>query len=224
MRTLYEARLQELQRLILDMGMMVEDEFNLALKALYKKKGQLAQRAIEADTNVNARRFEIEEMCYELIATQHPNARDLRVVVAALNIIIDLERMGDKAKAIARMVPLLEDSKAEPPPEIEEMSKLALIMLKQSMSAYQDSNIELAELVGQHDDTLDHLLDEVLKHVIEQMAATKKQHKVESSYDFLRVAQEIERFGDQATNIAERIIYIATGDFKEFDNPTGPIT
>lgn len=219
MRTLYEARLEELQRLILDMGVMVEDELKLALKALRKKNARLAQRAVESDADINARRFQIEEMCYELIVTQQPAARDLRVVVAALNIIVDLERMGDKAKGIGRLVPQLENTKAEAPPQIDEMSELALTMLKQSMSAYQDNNIELAELVGQHDETLDHLYDQVMAHVIEQMAATKKQHKIETSYEFLQVAQELERFGDQATNIAERVIYIATGNFQEFDNP-----
>lgn len=216
MRRQFEIRLGELRDDILKMGRMVDEELKLALKALDTLDAALAHQVMEADAAVNAERFSIEGKCFELIATQQPTARDLRAIVAVINMIVDLERMGDQAKGIAKLVPRLAEHPKQPqPPEMKQMRDLVSAMLTQSMAAYAQNSVDLAALVANQEDEVDSLYRSVFAQTMEGMAKTRKQKKVEAYYQVLRVAQELERFGDLATNIAERVIYIVTGKLHE---------
>src|SRR5512138_1501133 len=108
-RKQFESKLDELRDDILKLSNMVETELKQALRALETLDRDLAHQVVVSDSAVNAERFAIEEKCLEVIATQQPVARDLRVVVAVMNMIVDLERMGDQAKGIAKIVPHLTD-------------------------------------------------------------------------------------------------------------------
>ena len=195
---------------------MVEEELKLALQALDTLNLELAQDVMAADIEVNDMRFAIEEKCFELIVTQQPAARDLRAIVAVMNMIVDLERMGDQAKGIAKIIErMAEHSKRPNLPELTKMGEIVGDMLHQSMTAYASNDINLAQLVADRDDEVDGLYANIFTKTMEKMADTKKQKKVESSYEMLRSARELERFGDLATNVAERVIYIVTGKLNE---------
>jgi phosphate transport system protein len=217
MRRRFDDKLNEMHDDILRMGSIVEEELTLALRALKKRDSGLAQQVIVTDDTVNEIRFVIEEKCVELIATQQPAASDLRAIVAVMNMIVDLERMGDQAKGVAKLILALEEApgRLARSEELQEMGRLVGSMLKQAMTAYATNNIELAGLIADQDAEVDNLYAQVHAQVMENMTATTKQKKVEASYDVLRAARELERFGDLATNVAERVIYIATGQSRE---------
>ena len=196
---------------------MVEDELNLALAALEKLDIDLAGQVFEADTAVNEIRFTIEDKCFELIVTQQPAARDLRAIVAVMNMIVDLERMGDQAKGIAKIIPRIIQHPRPLPPELKQMGNIVGQMLNQSMTAYIDKNVELATLVTGRDNEVDGLYAKVFNKIMQRLAKTKKQNKIEANYEILRTARELERFGDLATNVAERVIYIVTGQLHEIN-------
>lgn len=216
MRELFQQKLNELQDDILKMGSMVEDELKLALKAFDTLDTTVAHQVIAADAAVNEMRFSIEEKCFELIVTQQPAARDLRAIVAVMNMIVDLERMGDQTKGIAKIVPhLIEHPKRPQPPELKQMGEMVGKMLNESMTAYSQKDIELAQAVANRDDEVDALYAQVFNHIMASMVEAKKQKKVEASYEVLRAGRELERFGDLATNVAERVVYIVTGKLHE---------
>jgi len=213
MRRRFDDKLDEIRGDILRMGSVVEEELKLALKALRKRDTDLAQQVIATDDTVNEMRFAIEAKCVELIATQQPAASDLRAIVAVMNMIVDLERMGDQTKGVAKLIPALEEVpvKWARSDELQEMGRLVGAMLKQAMTAYATNNLELANLIADQDAEVDSLYAQVHAQVMENMTETSKQRKVEAFYDILRAARELERFGDLATNVADRVIYIATG-------------
>jgi phosphate transport system protein len=164
------------------------------------------------DKKVNARRLAIEEKCFQLIVMQQPAARDLRAIMAVNMMIVDLERMGDQAKSIGRIIPMLADfPKWTGMIELQNMGDMVGAMLHQSMDAYAHGNIELASVVTDQDEKVDELFDNVVSKVVEKMASTQKQKKIKVAYDLLRIARALERFGDLAVNVAERVVYISTG-------------
>jgi len=216
MRLQFENKLHELQNDIVQMGQMVEKQLQLALKTLETADKGLAHEVIHGDSAVNAQRFLIEEKCVELIATQQPAARDLRAIIAVMNIIVDLEQVGDQAKEIVRCVLRLpENPKGDQPAELKQMGEIISAMLSQVLAAYHKSSAILAELIAKEDRDVRDLYTRLFSHIIENMAETKKRKRVIEAYEILRAAQKLERVGDLATNIAERVIYVATGKMQE---------
>ncbi|MCB0063149.1 MAG: phosphate signaling complex protein PhoU [Caldilineaceae bacterium] len=219
MREQFERQLDELKADILHMGKLVEDELLLALKALETLDAALAAQVYEADEEVNHRRFATEDKCFTIIVTQQPAARDLRSVVSVMNMIVDLERMGDQAKGIAKVIPRLSERKErELPKELGQMGEMVINMLRQSMVAYQNDSVGLARFVAEQDDEVDDLFSRVFGNLMQQMAVDSEPDEIKSSYEMLRVARELERFGDLATNIAERVVYRVTGQLQEINS------
>jgi phosphate transport system protein len=213
MRKRFDKKLHQLQKEIMTMGRKVEKQLQASLKALKNLDAELAQKVIAGDEAINARRNSIEAKCFELIVTQQPAAGDLRAIMAVINMIVDLERMGDQAKNVAKIVSNLADHPTWAEVEgIQHIGQLVISMLNQSLLAYEQSDVRLAEFVLAQDKEVDAIFDQVLNQVMEMMAQTTQQDKVEAEYDILRAARELERFGDLATNIAERVIYISTGE------------
>ena len=217
-RERFQKKLTELRDEILKMGSMVDEELTLALDALRKLDTDLAQQVFDADKVVNAMRFSIEEKCFALIVTQQPAAGDLRAIVAVMNMIVDLERMGDQAKGIAKVIGhMMQYTPSSQPSELWRMGELVGGMLRDSMTAYARENADLARLVVERDDEVDRYYAQVFTKTMEKMAETGNPDKVEANYEVLRAARELERFGDLATNIAERVIYIVTGSLHEMN-------
>ncbi len=217
-RVRYERELNELQSRILQMGATVEEQFAMALQAFDTLDITLAHSVQARDEQVNRTRFEIEDACFNLIVTQQPVARDLRLVLSAMNMIVDLERMGDQAKGVAKVVPHLVKYPVESRPnQLKPMGQMVLTMLHQAMLAYAQNNVDLAKLVASQDDQVDYLYGEVFGQVLRAMATAGETEQIASEFEMLRVAREIERFGDLATNVAERVIYQVTGAMKEYN-------
>ena len=217
-RQRFERQLSELREDVLKMGSMVEEELGLAMDALETLNSARARQVFAFDNLINATRFDIEEKCFALIVTQQPAARDLRAIVTVMNMIIDLERMGDQAKGIAKVVPHMVKSPDIPKPvELKQMGALVSKMLNQTMTAYAHDNVDLAREVAKQDDEVDALYARVFTQIMMHMAEVRSSEQIEASYETLRAARELERFGDLATNVAERVIYMVTGKFEEMN-------
>ena len=221
MRKQFENKLQELQNEILKMGRMVERQLQLALQALETGDRALSHEVIHDDAAVNAQRFLIEEKCVELIATQQPAARDLRAIVAVMNMIVDLERMSDETKEIAGCaLHLVDNLKGSPPTELNQMGERVSVLLGQVLGAYAENGAILAEVILEQNRDVHDVYIRLFSHIIEDMTETKKKKRVLEAYEILRAAQKLERIGELAANIAERVIYVATGKLQEINVET----
>lgn len=215
-REQFDRELKGLRAKVINMGTLVDTQLELVLQVLDTLDPHLAKQVIEIDQRVNAARYAIEDDCFMLVATQQPAARDLRLIFAALNIIVDLERAGDKAKDIADTISHIMKAPNRPrPPELLHMARLVRSMLEQCMLAYAEEDIGLARQIASQDKELVALFAEIVAQTIEDFAKAKKEKKVTAAFGVLRAAQHLERIGDLAVNVTERIIYMATGNLQE---------
>ena len=160
LRERFDRDLKDVRQSVIDMAQLVYDQLVLALQGMETLDTEIPERVFAFDEKVNETRFEIEAKCFRLIATQQPTAGDLRFVIAAMNIIIDLERMGDKAKDIAETLSQLQRSpKTVRSAELERMSKLVKLMLQTCIQAYANDDIALAKQVAERDAEVDALFD-----------------------------------------------------------------
>ena len=216
MRTAFHRRLREIQDDILVMGSMVQKAILRSIDALRNRDQDLAHQIIADDQNVNRKRFEIEEKCIELIATQQPMASDLRTVVAVLNIIIELERIGDYAVGNSRIVILIGD---EPPlkplVDIPRMADKTTDMLRRSLDAFISRDAEGARKISGEDDLIDQLYDQVFRELLTFMAEDPK--TTTRATRLIWVAHNLERSADRVTNICERVVFLVTGKMVEID-------
>jgi|JFJP01.1.fsa_nt_gi phosphate transport system protein len=215
-RERFDRQLEEVRQDVITMGNMVKEQLQLALDALEKLDNGLAETVFVSDKKINKARFALDSKCVAIIGTQQPVAHDLRALVSVMNIIVDLERMGDHAKEIGDAVfhkrPAHEWAA---PPELKEMSGLVMVMLTEVLTAYSNQDINMAQQIIGQDDKVDELFSLIFQRAMERMAKTKHLEKVEARYETLRVAQSLERIADLCTNVAERVIYIMTGELEE---------
>jgi phosphate transport system protein len=210
--------LNQLQSDILTMAQMVDEEMSAAIAALYEKDVVQAQNIFALDDRVNAMRYQVERTALLLISTQQPVARDARALLAALFINVILERMGDKAKSIAKAIPhILLRPGLTIPDELREMAELGQVMLRDGMRAYATEDALLANEIANRDDEVDQLYGETFFSILVRMAKTKKTDKVEAIYELIRIARDLERFADYATDIAERVDFMVTGQLAEIN-------
>lgn len=214
MRTTFHKRLREIQDDILAMGSMVDKAILRSIEALKNRDLDLAHQIIANDQKINNKRFEIEEKCIELIATQQPMASDLRTIVAVLNIIIELERIGDYAVGVSRVVIMIGD---EPPlkplVDIPRMAEQTVDMLRRSLDAFVNRDAEAARKISAEDDLLDYLYDQVFRELITFMAEDHK--TITRATRLIWVAHNLERSADRVTNICERVVFVVTGKMEE---------
>lgn len=219
LRERFHRQLNALRADILSMGSQVEEELTLALEALNSLDEQKTHKIYELDEEVNRTRFAIEETCFNLIAMQHPTASDLRLVLSALAMAVDLERMGDQTKGIAKAVRHLRRlPELRRPVLLEQMGSAGQRMLRQAMTAYAESNVEMARSVPPMDEEVDNQYARVYADMMMQMAQSDQTDEVEAVYEILRTARELERFGDLAANVAERVIYVVTGSMEHMQD------
>jgi phosphate transport system protein len=214
MRTAFHKRLREIQDDILAMGSMVSKALLRSIDALKNRDLELARQIIADDQKVNGKRFEIEEKCVELIATQQPMASDLRIIIAILNITTEIERIGDYAVGIARIVILIGD---EPPLkpliDIPRMADQTVDMLRRSLDAFINRDAETAKKIAASDDLVDHLYDQVFRELLTFMAEDPK--TITRATRLMWTAHNLERAADRVTNICERVVFIVTGKMEE---------
>jgi phosphate transport system protein len=214
-RTTFERQLDDLRDNLLRLCSMTDRAIADSIKALTERDAGLAQQISSNDVRLNERRYQIEEHAYTLIATQQPNATDLRVIVGAANVAINLERIGDHAAGIARLTIRMADQPLlKPLIDVPQMAEVGRSMVKDSVNAFLSQDAALAEQVVQRDKQIDRLHKQVYNELIGFM--TKDPSTVERATFLLWVSHNLERIGDRATNICERAIYVATGELKEF--------
>ncbi len=216
-RELFNKELQRVQEEMLVMASMVEKAIQRSVEALKSRDQKLAQEVINDDFKINQQRFGIEEECLLLIATQQPIASDLRIIAAVLNIITDLERMGDHAEGIAKIVTMTGD---EPPLkpliDIPQMDDLTRSMLRRSMDAFMKRDAEAARQIANEDDQVDALYEQIYRELLTFMMADPG--TINRATHLLWVAHNLERIADRVTNICERVAFLITGKMEEFNS------
>jgi phosphate transport system protein len=214
LRTAYHERLRQIQDEILIMGSMVEKAIARSIEALKKRDLKLAEQVIEDDQKINRKRFTIEESCITLIATQQPMASDLRIIITVLNLITELERMGDYAKGIARITLMIGD---EPPLkpliDIPRMAEKGRDMLRRSLEAFINRDSEEAMRIRAEDDEVDSLYDQVFRELLVFMMEDPR--TITRATRLIWVAHNLERIADRVTNICERVVFTVTGKMEE---------
>jgi phosphate transport system protein len=209
-RLSYGQALEELQQELLSMGAAVGKQIHEAIEALKRRDVAAAEAVIARDAEIDRMRYEVEERCVGLFATQNPMARDLRTVTSALIISNELERMGDYAEGICKVaVKLDQEPPLKPLIDIPPMAEIARDMLNRCMQAFAGRDIAAAERVWNDDDQLDELYQQILRELLGYMIEDPK--SISRATYLLWVAHNLERIGDRVSNIAERIIYMATG-------------
>ena len=217
MRTVFHKRLREIQDEILVMGSMVGKAILRSVEALKSRDINLAQRIIDDDRDINKKRFEIEERCIELIATQQPMATDLRTITAILNITTEIERIGDYAVGIARIVILIGgEPPLKPLVDIPLMAEKTVDMLNLSLDAFIKRDAEAAKKIAQEDDLIDNLYDQIFRELLIIMAEDPK--TITRATRLIWTAHNLERAADRVTNICERVIFIVIGKMEEISS------
>ncbi len=215
-RALLERQLAEIQEDMLVMGGMVETAIERGIEALKTRNVELARQIIADDLNINRKRYEAEEKCLDLIATQQPLASDLRTIVSVLHITVDLERMGDHAEGIAKIALMLAD---EPPlrplADLPSMAEIATRMLMRSLEAFKHRDAALARAICDEDDDVDSLYERVYHELLTYMI--KDQSTIQRATYMTWVAHNLERIADRVTNICERVVYLVEGRIQELN-------
>ncbi len=215
-RAIFERQLTEIQEDTLVLGAMVKSAIERSIDALRNRDVELARQVIADDLKINQKRYDTEEKCLELIATQQPLASDLRTIVAVLYIIVDLERMGDHAEGIAKVALMLTD---EPPlrpyTDIPRMAEVTIRMLMDGLEAFKNRDAALARATSDADDQVDALYDTVYREVMGIMA--NDPDTMERATHLTWVAHNLERIADRVTNICERVVYLVEGKIEEMN-------
>ena len=212
----FDQHLSLLQQEVAVLAGIVEKSVHRAVDALKRRDLEASRQIIQDDDYIDQKRFEIEDRCVDLIATQQPMARDLRVIIALLHIVVELERMGDYAEGIAKISLAMGDAPPlKPLIDIPRMAEKATIMLRDSVDSLLSRDIVKANQVCQADDEVDELYDQVYRELLLFMIQDPK--TIQRATYLLWVAHDLERIADRATNIAERVIYLVTGKMTEIN-------
>lgn len=206
----FEVELRNLKEQILAMGGHVELAVEAATQALIQRQTSGLKAVHDLEAKINREHMEVDEACIQLLARQSPLAADLRLVIAVLKISTDLERMGDQAVNIAyNTKDYLEGEPVKDLVDIPIMAVEVRAMVRDCLDAFVRQDAKLAHSVLDRDDKVDALKDKVFQDLIQYM--TKNASNVEQALDLILIARNLERLGDHATNIAEDVIFAATG-------------
>ncbi len=207
----FNEELENVRSQVLKMGGIVEDQLSNAVLALVETNAELAREVVENDYRVNALEVAIDEECTRIVARRQPAASDLRLVMAVIKTITDLERIGDEAKRVARMV--ADEMKGtlnqEMRQELEHMGSLVRDMLRQVLDAFARMDVDMAVQVVRNDSKVDSKYGSITRHVMTYMA--EDQRSIPLMLNILWAARAMERMGDRCENIAEYIFYLVYG-------------
>jgi phosphate transport system protein len=208
----FDAELESVRARVLQMGGIVEQQIVLAVEALSTGNIEQCDRIIAADHRVNALEIEIDEQCSHIIARRQPTAIDLRMVLAVIKTITDLERIGDEASKIARMAKNLHQRDQLQLPryrDIRHVADIAVDMLRQSLDAFARLDVAVPARVVRLDEQVDEEFKSIVRKLITFMMEDPR--TISSSLEILWVAKAIERIGDHAKNISEYVVYLIKG-------------
>ncbi len=215
-RRSFDVELADLKQDILRMASLVEQSIYKAMEALLNQDPLIAKGVITGDDAIDRLRYEVENNCIRLIATQQPMARDLRVIVTGIKILTNLERMGDHAVDIARAAMCVCGRMPTKPLErIPQMARMVQHMVKDGLDAYVHGDVEKARQMCAMDDEVDEIYNLTFQNLISYMEANP--HSIPCVVYLLLVARYLERLADRATNIGEDVIYLVTGEWHELN-------
>lgn len=213
-RKTFESEIQQVKDNVLILGSMVEKALLDSVEALRKRDIKAAERLFQEDKEINKKRFEIENHLMVLIATQQPMAHDLRLLASTMEIISELERMGDYAKGISNInIRMGETPLLKPLIDVPRMANKGVDMLHRALSAFINEDVETAQKLPVEDDEVDALYNQIYRELMTFIIADPK--TIERANWLLWVAHNLERFADRVTNICERTVFIATGELAE---------
>lgn len=221
-RETFEREMQRLQDEVLILGSMVENAIIESVDVLKRRDMEGARRLIAGDRAINEKRFAIEADCLVLIATQQPMAGDLRTLAAILEIVTELERMGDYAKGIARINLLIgEGPLIKPLIDVPRMAQKARDMLHRALEAFVQRDVALARSIPAEDEEVDALYNQVYRELLTFIISDPR--TINQATYLLWVAHNLERAADRVTNICERVVFTVTGELAEMDVENGLI-
>jgi phosphate transport system protein len=208
----FDSELAAVSTRVMEMGGLVESQIRTAVYALSQFSGEAAAQVLEIESRVNAMEVEIDRELSSIIARRQPTARDLRLLIAISKTTANLERVGDEAERIARMVRSIVDSGAArtlPASELRTAADLASALLRKALDAFARLDVTGAVAIMKEDDAIDKEFDGFVRKLITYMMEDPR--TISASLDLLFIAKAIERIGDHAKNIAEYIIYVVKG-------------
>jgi len=213
-RSNFRNKLKEIQNDVLYMGDMVEKAIGHSVEALKKKDLSLARQVIIDDANIDQKRFDLEKNCAQLITTLQPTADDLRIIISALNIITELERIGDYAEGIAKIAVMIgNEPHLKPLIDVPRMAEKTQDMLHRSLIAFTNNDAQAARKIAAEDDEIDDLYNQVFRELIGFMVEDPR--TITRATRLIWVAHNLERSADRVTNICERVVYMVTGEMEE---------
>jgi phosphate transport system protein len=212
----FDRELQRLQDELLALGSRVEEALIKSVRQLKQRDFQASRRLIAADRDINERRFAVEEEVMTLIATQQPMAGDMRLLAAILEMVTELERIGDYAKGIARINLLIgEQPLVKPLIDLPVMAEKARCMLHEALEAFIQRDVEGARAIAQRDTEIDALYNQIYRELLSYIM--EDPHVIEQANYLLWVAHNLERTADRVINICERVVFTVTGELAELD-------
>jgi phosphate transport system protein len=213
MRNRFDRELDSLNNELIEMGALVENAIENATLALLNRDGERARAAIQYDMPVDEKEKDIERRCLKLLLQQQPVATDLRLISTALKMITDMERIGDQAADISEItLRLLNEQDLKHLEHIQQMAQATIRMVRESIDAFVNRDLALAQAVENYDDVVDDLFSHVKNDLIDLIRADAAYG--EQAVDLLMIAKYFERIGDHATNIAEWVEFSLTGKHK----------
>src|SRR6266540_229415 len=214
LRKTFETEIQQVKDDVLLLGSMVEQAILNSVESLKKRDIKASEEILRADMLINKKRFEIENHLMVLIATQQPMAHDLRLLASCMEIISELERMGDYAKGISNINIRMGDTPLlKPLIDVPRMAQKGVDMLHRSLTAFVNEDVKTSKALPVEDDEVDALYNQVYRELMTFVIADPK--TIEQANWLLWVAHNLERFADRVTNICERTVFIVTGEMAE---------
>lgn len=215
----FDTELEALKTAVLAMGSEIEENLVLVSEALITRNAALAERLIAADQVINQQRIDVMMDSLKLIATQQPMAKDMRLIAAVMEIAGELERMHDYVKGIAKTSLEIGATGTLLPAFAEDFPRMAAFasdMLSRSMTAFSENNAALARSIPKWDDHVDYLFNRLYVDIVEYAATDPKLIPHANQLEW--TIHNMERAADRSINICEWVVYMATGEYREFDS------
>lgn len=216
MRVHFDEKMKELEFSVLKMGIMIEEAIHKALNAFIKRDRKLIDLVVEGDKIIDNTERKIDAQCVSIIATEQPVAMDLRIIIAALKIANDLERMGDYAEHLAIVATnLSRKSVLKARSEVTQISEVAITMIRDALQAFARRDVDLAEEVIKRDDDVDGIYARFFQEMMSDIRQNPEH--LSEAVALLFVSKYLERLADHATNVAEEVIFVCTGERKDWE-------